>query len=118
LFFKSERIRENFLQNSPNSIFSLTTEFFELSTLTIDFSLVGIDLALLIRLLDFPSLELITHERATAEPERAANRSSRAGMPHCCANDTARRRAAQSADPRAFLTCAQAAPRAADDGAH
>src|SRR5258705_5075663 len=117
-FSNQNAFEKFFLQNSLSSIFSLTTEFFELSTLAFDFSLVGVDLALLIPLLDFPSLELITHERATAEPERAANRSSRARVPHCCADDAARRGAAQSADARAFLTCAQAAAGAADNGTH
>jgi hypothetical protein len=43
---------------------SLTTEFLGFPSLTPDFGLIGIDLPLLIRLLDLLSLELVADQRA------------------------------------------------------
>jgi hypothetical protein len=79
-----------------------------LTTLTIQFGLIGIDLPLLIRLLDFLPLKLVADQRACAQSQRAANCSARAWGTYRGANNAANCGAAEGADTRAFFSRRQA----------
>jgi hypothetical protein len=91
----------------------LAAKPFELSSLPFDFSLVGIDLPLLIRLLNLLSLELIADERAGTQPECAADGGACARMAHSSADEASRSRTAQSANTCALFPCGQIPPGAA-----
>jgi hypothetical protein len=79
--------------------------------LTIQFGLIGVDLALLLRLGVVLALKLITDQGAGAETQYAADRCASSGTTHGSADDAARRGASQRADSRAFFTSCEGAAR-------
>ena len=76
-----------------SSIFGLLAlELLELPSLTIQFSLISVDLLLLVRLFYFVPLKLVADESARTQTEHTADRCSCARMPNRRTNDSARRR--------------------------
>jgi hypothetical protein len=99
---------------SSGSILALFAEPLNFSSLTLYLGLIGVDLFLLIRLLNFLSLHLVANKSASTETKRAANRRSGPRMAHGGTDDSARRGAAKCADSRAFLARCQVPARTAD----
>ena len=73
-------------------------ELFEFASLTVQFSLIGIDLVLLIGLLYLLSLDLIADQSTRSQSQNTANGSASPRMADRGSDDPACRCAAQSAD--------------------
>jgi hypothetical protein len=86
----------------------LSLELLKLASLTFQFGLIGINLSLLVGLLDFLPLELIADQSARAQSKRAADGSTGAGMTDGRANNAARRSSTQRANAGALLARRQA----------
>jgi hypothetical protein len=89
---------------------ALPFQLLDLPTLAFQFCLVGIELPVLIGLLDFLPLELIADQSPTSESKRAADGSPGTGMTDRCADNAAGSSTAQGANAGALLTCRQATP--------
>ena len=86
---------------------ALLLEAFQLTALSIEFGLIGVDLALLLRLPDLLPLELIADQRTSAETQGSPDCSARSRMANSGSDQAAGSGAAQSADSRAFFTSTQ-----------
>ena len=84
-------------------IFGLTQPLTFLS-IAFDFALVLLDLLLVLLILRlFLTLHVISNERAGTQTQGPADSSASPGMPHGCANNAPRRRAAKGANARSFF---------------
>jgi hypothetical protein len=72
--------------------------------LSVQFSLVGINLPLLIGLLHFLTLKLIADQCTGAQPQSAPDRRADAWTTHRRSNRPTRGGTSQGTDPRAFLS--------------
>jgi hypothetical protein len=88
----------------------LFPELLELPSLTFQVRLIGINLSLLIGLLDFLSLELIADQSAGSESKRAADGSAGTGMPDGRPDNAADRSPTQRANAGALLARRQTSP--------
>ena len=73
---------------AKESVFFLFFQLFELAPLAIQLGLIGVDLALLIGLLLFLSLQLIADQRAGAKTKSTADSGANARRSHGGANNT------------------------------
>jgi hypothetical protein len=93
--------------SAKKSVFFLFFQFFDLAPLALKLGLIGVDLALLVGLLLFLSLQLVADQRAGAKAKGTADSGADARRSHGGANNTAHRRPPEGADSRAFLARGQ-----------
>jgi hypothetical protein len=86
------------------------SQFLEFPPLALQFGLVGIDLPLLVSLLDVLPLKLIAHQGTGAQAENTTNRSARAGMTHSRSDNSTSSGTAQSTYTGTFFPSGQATP--------
>ncbi len=91
----------------------LPLELFEISSLTIQFRLIAIDLPLLIGLFDVLALELVANEGACSQSQYSTDRCAGPGVARRSADKSSGSSTAQSTDAGAFFARRETAAGAA-----
>jgi hypothetical protein len=89
----------------------ISLAFQALNTLPVssDFSLISLNLLLLLGIGDLMTLQLVSHQRARAETKGSADCCSRTRMANSGADKPSRCGAAERSDPSALFACGQRA---------